>query len=183
MRRSDFADFQRVLLLLWSRLEFRSRSTLSIHQELDQVKETFVSDMTKNECRAVGTGGAMIDTPISELIESLNQNIVSMVSDLSMVDNGRIENVTIQGRASTSEAVTRPLPHIYPALPPLKPRPCAGTPPAVLTMPTAPIATLPPQPNIFCAPTAPIPSLYSASKTTLLRLNRTSAIVRRTIRF
>ena len=64
MRRSDFANFQRVLLLLWSRLEFRSRSTLSIHQELDQVKETFVSDMTKNESGAVGSGGvAVIDTP------------------------------------------------------------------------------------------------------------------------
>ena len=53
MRRSDFANFQRVLLLLWSRLEFRSRSTLSIHQELDQVKETFVSDI-----RGVVPGGA-----------------------------------------------------------------------------------------------------------------------------
>ena len=52
MRRSDFANFQLVLLLLWSRLEFRSRSTLSIHQELDQVKETFVSDI-----RGVVPGG------------------------------------------------------------------------------------------------------------------------------
>ena len=43
-----------MLLLLWSRLEFGSRSTLSIHQELDQVKETFVSDI-----RGVVPGGAM----------------------------------------------------------------------------------------------------------------------------
>ena len=79
-------------------------------------------DMTKNECRAVGTGGggAMIDIPISELIESLNQNVVSMALDVSMVENGRIENVAIQSWASTSEAVTQPLPHIYPALPPLE---------------------------------------------------------------
>ena len=89
-------------------------------------------DMTKNDCRAVGTGGAMIDTPISELIESLNQNVVSMILDLSMVENGRMENVTIQSGASTSEAFK---------------------------------------------------SKFVSSKATLLRLNRTSAKVRTTIRF
>ena len=109
---SDFANTQRILLLLRSRAEFRSRSSLSIDEELDWI--------FYNESSDVGNGGAMdaIGTSDLEMINNLNQNILlSNLLDLLMVENGQMENVSGQSGASTTsgfqETVTQPLPHIY----------------------------------------------------------------------
>ena len=97
-----------------------------------------------------------IGTSDLEMIDNLNQSIL----DLSMVENGQMENVKDQSGASTSgfwildETVTPQLPHIYPALPSLDDLKaicefcCPGKAPAVSTMPTAPTSPLPPQPQL-----------------------------------
>ena len=160
---SDFANTQRILLLLRSRLEFRSRSSLSIDEELDWIfyNESRTETGTGTE---IGTGDAMdaIGTSDLEMINNLNQNILSTLLDLSTVENGQMENVKDQSGASTSgfwildETVTPRVPDIYPALPSLHELralcefccPIPGTPPAVSTMPTAPTSPLPPQPQL-----------------------------------
>ena len=207
---SDFENTKRILLLLRSRLEFRSRSSLSIDEELDWIfyNESrtgagagngtntgngigtgtggamdaigtsdleMINNLDQNESRTgigagagngadtgtgngIGTGGAMdaIGTSDLEMIDNLNQSIL----DLSMVENGQMENVKDQSGASTSgfwildETVTPQLPHIYPALPSLDDLKaicefcCPGKAPAVSTMPTAPTSPLPPQPQL-----------------------------------
>ena len=214
---SDFANTKRILLLLRSRLEFRSRSSLSIDEELDWIfyNESRTGAGAENGTNTgagngtdtgngnvIGTGGAMdaigtsdleminnldqnesrtgtgagagngadtgpgngiggavdaIGTSDLEMIDNLNQNIL----DLSMVENGQMENVKDQSGASTSgfwildETVTPRVPNIYPALPSLHELralcefccPCPGTPLAV-SMPTAPTSPLPPQPQL-----------------------------------
>ena len=171
---SDFENTKRILLLLRSRLEFRSRSSLSIDEELDWIfynesrtgagagNGTDIGTGTGNGTgtdtgTGIGTGGAMdaIGTSDLEMINNLNQNIL----DLSKVENGQMEIAKDQSWASTSgfwildETVTPPLRHIYPALPSLYELialcefccPCPGTPQTVSTMPTAPTSPLPPQ--------------------------------------
>ena len=248
MGQSDFGNTQRILLLLRSRAEFRSRLSLSVDEELDWIFFNESSDVGSGDAMdAIGTSDLEmirnLNQNILEMINNLNQNILSTLLDLSMVENGQMENVNGQSVVLTSglqEIVTPPLPHIYPVLPPLQLPPCPDTPLAVSTMPTAltengqmenvtgqtgastsglqetgftqplphiypvmpplqlrpfpgtppavstiPPAPLPPQSNHFCAPIAPLPSLYNISKATLLRLNRTftSTKIRPTIRF
>ena len=199
MGQSDFANTKRILLLLRSRLEFRSRSSLSIDEELDWIfyNESrngagagngngigtggamdaigtsdleMINNLNQNESRTgagngnggdtgTGTGAAKdaIGTSDLEMINNLNQNIL----ELSMVENGQMENVKDQSGASTSgfwildETVTPRVPNIYPALPSLHELralcefccPIPGTPPAV-SMPTTPTLSLPPQPQL-----------------------------------
>jgi hypothetical protein len=166
---SDFENTKRILLLLRSRLEFRSRSSLSINEELDWIfyneSKTGAgagngTDTGTGNGIGTGTGGAMdaIGTSDLEMIDNLNQNIL----DLSKVENGQMEIAKDQSWASTSgfwildETVTPPLRHIYPALPSLDELralcefccPCPGTPQTVSTMPTTPTSPLPPQPQL-----------------------------------
>ena len=161
---SDFENTKRILLLLRSRLEFRSWSSLSIDEELDWIfynesRTGAGTDTGTGNGIGTGTGGAMdaIGTSDLKMINNLNQNIL----DLSMVENGQMENVKDQSGASTSgfwildETVTPRVPNIYPALPSLHELralcefccPCPGTPLAV-SMPTAPTSPLPPQPQL-----------------------------------
>ena len=125
---SDFANTQRILLLLRSRLEFRSRSSLSIDEELDWI---FYNESRTGTGTEIGTGDAMDaigtsdleminnrtgtgtgvgsgdamdanDTSDLEMNNNLNQNILSTLLDLSTVENGQMENVKDQSGASTS---------------------------------------------------------------------------------
>ena len=78
MGQSDFANTRRILLLLRSRAEFRSRSSLSIDEELDWI---FYNETGTGTGTGTGIGGAM-DAIMEMILKSNPILIKNILKDL-----------------------------------------------------------------------------------------------------